>query len=333
MTRTRLATLLSFVCACAIAACDSSAPSGSGGAGGGSGGAGGGSGGSGGSGGGLPPPTNGVQITTPSFTLNPGEEVFKCFFTSLATNTDVAAVKFASTMAPGSHHFILYTTQNPIQPDNTFIDCGGGMGGNTTQDPPVWLYASQDPMHEMDMPSGVAMPLKAHQPLIFNMHYINTGSTPKTVQVVQNIEYATGNYMRAGAFVTFNTMISIPPNGTQTVSGHCTVPQGVNFFTMSTHSHKRTVTAQANRYMNGTVGAPLVMTTDWAHATISNWDNPFLTLNAGEEIYYSCSYQNDTNQTISVGESAETNEMCMAVGYYFPATGNTFCLNSFSIQR
>src|SRR5512133_3598722 len=104
MTRTRLATLLSFLCACAIAACDSSG-SGSGGAGGGSGGAGG----SGGSGGGLPPPTNGIQITTPMFTLNPGDEVFKCFYTSLPTDTDVAAVKFTSTMAPGSHHFILYT--------------------------------------------------------------------------------------------------------------------------------------------------------------------------------------------------------------------------------
>src|SRR5262245_338959 len=98
MTRTNILTLLAFISACAIAACGSDSPMGSGGAGGGSGGAGGGSGGTGGSGGGLPPPTNGVQITTPSFTLNPGDEVFKCFYTSLAATTDVAAVKFQSTM-------------------------------------------------------------------------------------------------------------------------------------------------------------------------------------------------------------------------------------------
>jgi hypothetical protein len=301
---------------------------GSGGAGGGSGGAGG----SGGSGGALPVPGNGIQLLTPSFTLNPGDEVFKCFYTSLPSDIDVAAVKFASTMAPGSHHFILYTTQNPAYPDNTFRDCAGGTGSNTN-DPPVWLYASQDLTGELDLPQGVAMPLAAHQPLIFNMHYLNTGTEAKTVQVVQNIEYATGQYQKAGAFVTFNTMISIPPGGTQTVSGHCTVPQGVNFFLMSTHSHKRTITAEADHYLNGQVGAPLVVTQDWEHATISKWYNPFLVLAAGEEIYYRCNYQNDTNATITVGESAETNEMCMAVGYYFPATGNTFCLNSLSFQR
>jgi hypothetical protein len=37
--------------------------------------------------------------------------------------------------------------------------------------------------------------------------------------------------------------------------------------------------------------------------------------------------------TITVGESAELNEMCMAVGYYFPATSQTFCLNSFTFGR
>ena len=304
---------------------------GSGGAGGGSGGAGG-AGGSGGSGGGLPPPTNGIQILTPSFTLQPGQELFKCFYTSLPATVDVAAVKFQSTMAPGSHHFILYATQNAIYPDNTFRDCGGGLG-SSQNDPPVWVYASQDPTGELDMPPGVAMPLKAHQPLIFNMHYINTGSDPKVVQVVQNIEYATGSYQKAGAFVTFNTMISIPPGGTQKVEGHCTVPQGVNFFLMSTHSHKRTLTAQANRYLNGQIGDSLVLTQDWAHATVSKWYSPFMNLAPGEEIYYSCNYRNDTNQTITVGESAEVNEMCMAVGYYFPATANTFCLNSTSFMR
>ena len=29
-----------------------------------------------------------------------------------------------------------------------------------------------------------------------------------------------------------------------------------------------------------------------------------------------------------VGESAAKDEMCMAIGYYFPAASSTFCLNS-----
>ena len=61
------------------------------------------------------------------------------------------------------------------------------------------------------------MPLKAKQPLFFNMHYINTTPQAKQVQVWLNMTYATGAFERAGAFVTFNTQISIPPMGKQTV--------------------------------------------------------------------------------------------------------------------
>jgi hypothetical protein len=286
-----------------------------------------------GSDGGPSPPASGIQITTPSFTLQPGEEAFRCFYTSVPADTDVAAVKFASTMSPGSHHFILYTTQNALYPDGTFRDCSGGLGVSNPNDPPTWVYASQDPVRQMDMPPGVAMPLKAHQPLIFDMHYLNAGTEPKTVQVVLNVDHADGQYQRAGAYVTFDTRISIPPGGTQTVSGHCAVPPDVNFFAMSTHSHKRTLTAQANRYRDGQIGDALVLTRDWQHATIASWSNPFLTLNPGEEISYACSYQNDSTNTITVGESAEANEMCMVVGYYFPADGSTFCLDSVSIRR
>ena len=36
-------------------------------------------------------------------------------------------------------------------------------------------------------------------------------------------------------------------------------------------------------------------------------------------------------ETVQTGDSAETDEMCMAVGYFFPATGPIFCLNSFVV--
>jgi hypothetical protein len=109
------------------------------------------------------------------------------------------------------------------------------------------------------------------------------------------------------------------------VSGDCDVPADANFFLMSTHSHKRTTEALAAR----SDGMMLVDTTDWEHATISRWAAPqFLTFAAGEKLHYQCSYKNDSSNTITDGESAEKNEMCMAVGYYFPATSDTFCLNS-----
>jgi hypothetical protein len=270
-----------------------------------------------------------LTLTSPSFTLQPGEEVFKCWYTSVDSSVDLQAVRIHSTMTPGSHHFIVYTTQDPLRPDGTFEDCGDQQGGPSLQDTPVWLYATQDPEAELDMPSGTALPLKARQPLYFNMHYINASPSPMTVNVSLDVESATGTFQKVGAYITYNTQISIPPGGTQTVSGDCDVPAGAQFFTMSTHSHKRTTDAEAAKMVGGAPGEMLVHTTDWEHATIARWSAPsFLTFAPGEKLHYQCSYKNDTANTITDGESAEKNEMCMAVGYYFPATGDTFCLNS-----
>jgi hypothetical protein len=178
------------------------------------------------------------------------------------------------------------------------------------------------------------MPLAAHQPVYFDMHYINASPSPMTVQVKLDFDYAQGTFQSAGAFVTYNTQISIPAGGTQTVSGDCTVPDGASFFVLSTHSHKRTLEAIAAKTLNGTVGAPIVDTTDWEHAAVSRFSSdPFLTFAAGEKLHYQCSYKNDTTDTITVGESAAKNEMCMAVGYYFPSTSTAFCLNSHSFTK
>jgi hypothetical protein len=280
----------------------------------------------------LDVPKNGLQLVSPEFEMAPGSETFKCWYTTIPTDTEVAAVKFSSKMTPGSHHFIVYTTEQPLRPDGTFEDCDGA-GGGSLADAPVWLYSAQDPEHHLNMPTGVAMPLKARQPLYFNMHYINTRPEAFKVKVWLNLEYATGSYERAGAFVTFNTNISMKPGASQTVSGDCAVPDGAKFFTMSTHSHKYTTNAFAARMMNGVMGDKLVHTTDWEHAQVVDWSTPFLTLQQGEKVHYECSFVNTSPHQLTVGESAEKNEMCMAVGYFFPAKGTRVCLNSLSFDR
>jgi Copper type II ascorbate-dependent monooxygenase, C-terminal domain len=271
--------------------------------------------------------TPALTLSSPSFTLQPGEELFRCWYTTIDSAADLQAVRMHSTMSPGSHHFIVYTTQNPLRPDGTFEDCAKRAGGTSLRDTPVWLYATQDPEAELQMPSGTALPLRSKQPVYFDMHYINATTSPMTVQVKLDVESQSGTFQKVGAYVTYNTQIDIPPGGTQTVSGDCDVPAGAQFFTMSTHSHKRTVDAMATR--GSAAGEMLVHTTDWEHATITNWAAPaFLTFAAGEKLHYQCSYKNDSANPIKEGESAEKNEMCMAVGYYFPATNGSFCLDS-----
>jgi hypothetical protein len=94
---------------------------------------------------------------------------------------------------------------------------------------------------------------------------------------------------------------------------------------MQTHTHKHATLAVVNRKLaDGTMGEELVRTTNWDSPNVHVWPSaPFLTFQPGEKFHYSCSYQNDTAVAVTVGSSADTNEMCMAEAYFFPAAATT----------
>jgi hypothetical protein len=266
----------------------------------------------------------GYQINTPTFTLNPGQEVFRCFHSAMGNPATFDVGEWESQMTPGSHHFILYRADGDSAAAGTLATagCTVGFGG------PTWLYTSGTPHSHLPFPDGVAMELGANQRMLFDMHYINTGSDPIQVHVTLNVnQVKAAEFQKAQAQISFNTGIFIPPNGMQTVGGDCTPPTGAKFFIMSTHTHKRGIEASITRKLaNGMLGEELVKTTNWDAPTANLWfQPPYLTFAAGEKFHYSCTYQNDRSTTVTVGTSAETNEMCMAITYFFPATSGGSC--------
>jgi len=263
-------------------------------------------------------------IQTPSFTLQPGEEKFYCFYTTLPTDEVRGIHAMSSHMTPGSHHMIVFKTATQQQPDGTFAECQNfGMNG----DLPVWLYASQDPDQEMTLPDDIAIALAPAQPVLVNMHYINQTDAPLTADVhVELTAFPSGfHYHEAHAYITFNDEIDIAPGATGSVTGTCDVDPAVKFVALTTHSHRYTTSAEV---LDGTT--QVLETFDWEHATVNRYSEPFLQFASGK-LQYRCTYHNTTDQPLTTGESALTNEMCMAVGLYFPASRDTYCLNSFTL--
>jgi hypothetical protein len=268
-----------------------------------------------------------IAIQTPSFTIQPGEEKFYCYFTSLPATSDTGVYRFTSSMTPGSHHMIVFKTKTAQAADGTFGECDGFGQGSGLADIPVWLYASQNPESELVMPDGVGVALAASQPVMVNMHYVNTTDAPITANVNLELDtFAPGaKYTEAHAYITYNTKIDIPAGAVGMVSGSCDVDPATQFIMMSTHSHKYTMSAKV---MDG--ATQVLETLDWQHATVQQWEAPFFSFASGK-LDYSCQYRNTTTMPLTTGESALANEMCMAVGLQFPATGDTFCLNSQTI--
>jgi hypothetical protein len=271
-----------------------------------------------------PPADQGWQLQTPTFQLDPGQEVFKCFHTALPNQGEFDVGDWESQMAPGSHHFILYKTDSDYATPGQFDSFGcvqGPTGGS-------WIYSAAVPHTHLSMPDGVAIPLNSAQKVQFDMHYINLGSTSLQAHVTLNAtKVKAAMFQKAQSQVSFNTAISIPPNGMQTVGGDCPPAPNANYFMMLTHTHRRGIDASIKRKLaDGSMGETLVHTTNWDSPQNILWENPpYLTFKPGEKFHYQCVYMNDRSTTTTVGTSAANNEMCMAITYFFPAATPPQC--------
>jgi hypothetical protein len=275
-----------------------------------------------------PGPGETIAVDAPAFTLQPGEEKFYCYYTTLPNAEATGIHRMASSMTPGSHHMIVFKSRTAQQPDGTLAECENfGMGSAGLTDIPMWLFAAQDPEVQFTMPEDVGIAVAPNQPVIVNMHYINLSDEPLTASVHVELEayQPSVTFTQAHSYITFNTQIDVPPGAQGSAGGSCDVPPNAQFVLMSTHSHKYTTSVQVRD------GDRMVLETrDWAHATVGTWESPYYQFTSGK-LDYRCEYTNTSNQRLETGESAIANEMCMAAGVYFPAHGDTFCLNSFTL--
>lgn len=278
----------------------------------------------------LAPPTRGFQIRTPPITVASGGEETYCYYFSVPSDEEVGVKRWESLMTAGSHHLILYFTAEAVEPDGTVTrDCDGFGTGQGLSNVPVWTYSTQTRRGEMVMPEGVGMKVKARQHGFVQMHYLNPTLAPLDVVVAINGHtFAPGEpYQQAAAFVTYHTGIRIPAGVGQTASaqGTCRVRDGLTFFTLSTHAHKRAVMTTV---LDGE--ATIFQSDDWEHPGAMRWDDGYTFTG---DLTYRCDYVNDRDDVVSSGQSADANEMCMAVGYFYPAQRPTFCINSLVVSQ
>jgi len=280
-----------------------------------------------------PPPARGFQLKSPDITIPAGAEQTYCWYFQTPNTETLAIKKWLSHMTPGSHHMIMYTTsqanaEHPVGSPPTRDRCG--VGTASASNVPIWTYSAQNADQELPMPTddGTGMPvgqeIAAGQYGYLEMHYNNKTDQDLVAHVTLNGEaYEAGTaYTKTAAYVTYNGSLSIPP-GTSTATQMCDVPATAKFWTLSTHAHKRATKTEVKD------GAEMkFMSTDWEHPGAAAWNPGFNSFATGK-LTYSCTYFNETNSNIQDGDSADTNEMCMAVGYFFPATKPTICYDSF----
>jgi hypothetical protein len=285
----------------------------------------------------LPPPARGFQVVSPPVMIAAGQEITYCYYFKTSNTAALPVQSWKSHMSAGSHHMILYFTKTEEQPAGTVTatNCGGGGGGLNA---PVWTYASQVEDQEFTLPGndGTGLPLAqnvlAGQPAYIQMHYLNATDHAINAHVELNANaYPEGVAVRGAApYITYKLQISIDAaqGSKKSVTGECAVSPALKFFTMSTHVHKQGV----HTYVRDG-GTTIFESDDWEHPGSQNWDaSPFFSFSSGK-LSNQCDYVNATGTAAPIvqGPSAATNEMCMAVGYFFDPALTTvsarYCLN------
>jgi len=289
----------------------------------------------------VDPPARGFQLVSPDVEILPGQEITYCYYFRTPNTEPMAINKWTSVMTPGSHHLILFTTGTTDKmPPGTVSASNCGFGGSASSiQSTSWTYSAQTPTAELVLPAddgagkAVAMDIPANTAGFVQMHYFNATDQVINAHVTINAEALPANtaFTKTAAYVTYNASISIPPNAVGDLESQtCDVPAGAKFWLMSTHAHKQAVKTEV---LDGTTMA--MSSTDWEHPIPATWmASPFFTFASGKATYR-CTYNNPTARTIESGDSAATDEMCMASGYYFladnTATRPRICVNQFLV--
>jgi hypothetical protein len=288
----------------------------------------------------TPPPASAFRIVTPEIQIEPLQEISYCYYFRTSNNVTAAIRRFSSEKTAVIRQAVFFTTENqqgePVdrQAPGTVSAANCGILVDN-QAVPRWVYAAHDATEELVLPpdDGTGKPLAievaANAAGFLMLHAFNPTEEPAIAQITieaQSLEPGT-EYTETATFATWNASISLPAftNGTVETQS-CPAPAGASFWRLTTNSHKQSVLTQVRD--GATV---LFQGTNWEAPGAQLFSAaPFATFSTGQ-LTYECTYDNPTNRTITSGESFAVDEACMAVGYFFPATGPQVCYDGFLV--
>jgi hypothetical protein len=257
------------------------------------------------------------EVAMETILVPPGGELYKCQDFVNPFGKDIAILHSKSVMSLGSHHFAAFRMEGLTTAALT--DCpAGGFEAHE------FVHASQTPEQETSYPEGVGRFLPASDGLRLQVHYLNTSQDPLSVQATFSMDYVDADRIeqKAGGVFLNNLGLKVPP-GKSTQTKSWTLTDDIQLLTAVSHMHRHAVDFVS------TIddGRQLFESKDWDGPKVADFSPP-LALTAGTTITWSCSFENDTGDTLTFGESASKNEMCIFNGVYYPsADGSSITQN------
>jgi hypothetical protein len=174
---------------------------------------------------------------------------------------------------------------------------------------------AQTPHQNIVYPAGVGRSLKGTDGLRILVHLLNPSAQTVTARVTITMRWVAPTAVQSLAVSLFlNNAVLVVPTGVSTQSRTFTVPSDIELMSAVSHMHSRATKFSATT----NTGTVIYQGTNW-NEPVPGQFNPNLSITQGTVITWACTYNNTTGTTLTFGESANTNEMCILAGVAYPA--------------
>ena len=252
-----------------------------------------------------------------------GTELHRCIYAQFPSDRGVIAVpRVESHYTPGSHHLLAYRSELTAIPENRtgLLDC---YESGATAAQRGSYYEAQEPEENRELPKGIAHLFQPGEVLILEAHYLNSTDhdLDAHVEMITHTMNADDVKQEAGTIFFNNVNIMVPPMGKSHSEMTCTLPQDIHLAQLWSHMHARGVkfVAETSDEDAAKKLGTLYEELDWAEPRPrADPSDPAAVLRAGSTIKFGCDFQNDTDKVFRFGQSADTGEMCILHGMYWP---------------
>jgi hypothetical protein len=265
-----------------------------------------------------------ITLTATPFVVPAGAEVYKCqkFANPFGAATDILWMH--GVMSAGSHHFFLLNLDPVI----------GALYTSTLEDCPAqgldlhpFPFLSQQPDWTVQFPvdsdgSPMGYPVAAANSLTMSVHYLNATGSDLTANASITIKTAKPGVVKThvGNLFLNNSTLSVPVTPVSnpvaeslTWNGDYSLPATYSLFSSWSHMHRWGLD-----FTTTTNGQTIYSTSNWDTPPIF-FHNPVIPMTSSQSMTWTCNYYNDTGATLTFGDSAVKNVMCIYIGQYYPA--------------
>ncbi len=271
-----------------------------------------------------PPAGEGFQLSM-DYTVDPYTEAWKCLVYPLDTETlsNVNRVEYQQNY--GMHHMTISTSGvvgGQIEPG--LYDCEQLL--LEQMEDLLMIFGAQGYEEGViQLPEGVAASVPGGIDIIHEIHYVNTTDTPVDLYSRLNAYTISDDEMTTGIWGgnVRDENINIPANSTHTEWTRCVLNKDVDVLFLASHMHSLGKEFTIRTFDGTEAGDVIYSNDDWHNAKIVQYEEP-IHVQAGTGFEYSCTWQNNTDQPISYGLSAQ-DEMCNLTFVHTPYYADALC--------